>query len=164
MSSINDQELRQKLLAMTPFPELKTVVETCRSHGAATRNSRALEGEIPIGKVSSYAKAQKHKQWNNSLDNQENKPKQCHRCGKLKHPYDKCPAIKSECGKCHKIGHLAKFCKTNIANKQANATSQNDNITNNMNVTEIADVTSTTQKKIPRVHLTCNAIGNSRAT
>ena len=47
MVGIKNQELRQKLLTNTPFPELKTVVGICRNHEAAVKNSEALEGEIP---------------------------------------------------------------------------------------------------------------------
>ena len=42
MVGIKSQELRQKLLTITPFPDLKTVVGICRSHEAAVKNSEAL--------------------------------------------------------------------------------------------------------------------------
>ena len=36
--------------------------------------------------------------------------KKCTRCGKAKHPRDKCPARDAECFKCHKKGHCSSFC------------------------------------------------------
>ncbi|XP_067947479.1 uncharacterized protein [Watersipora subatra] len=38
-------------------------------------------------------------------------PKACHRCGKGFHPKSSCPAIKSVCNHCRKIGHWKSVCR-----------------------------------------------------
>ncbi|CAO1293749.1 unnamed protein product, partial [Diamesa hyperborea] len=39
--------------------------------------------------------------------------RKCYRCGSESHLAPQCNHLKTECGKCHKIGHLAKVCKFN---------------------------------------------------
>ena len=43
--------------------------------------------------------------------NPASKPKACHRCGKGFHPKSSCPAIKSVCNHCRKIGHWKSVCR-----------------------------------------------------
>ena len=42
MSGLRNQIIRQKLLAITPFPSLKDTIEMCRSHEAAEKGSEAF--------------------------------------------------------------------------------------------------------------------------
>ena len=42
--------------------------------------------------------------------------KECYRCANPAHKYTDCPARNSKCGKCGKIGHWAKCCKTKPKN------------------------------------------------
>ena len=109
MASINDQEMKQKLLAMTPFPYLQSVVDLCRSQETAIKDASILNGETDIGRVKK-TNYQKYKNENSkntrSMDNVK-----CHRCGNERHPFFKCPARTDQCRSCDKIGHWAKFCQ-----------------------------------------------------
>ena len=66
MVGIKSQELRQKLLTITPFPDLKIVVGICRSHEAAVKNSKALEGKIPIERFYTYKKIEWREKWSSA--------------------------------------------------------------------------------------------------
>ena len=83
MSGIFDQDVRQKLLAINPFPTLKDVVHICRSHESAAKDSLALMKTIPIDKIShsTYKKKKKY----------ENFEKNCQKCGYGQHDRSKCP-------------------------------------------------------------------------
>ena len=59
MSRINSIEVRQKLLAITPFPSLKTVVEMCRSQESAVKDSATLSNKIPIDRIKNNPKSWK---------------------------------------------------------------------------------------------------------
>jgi len=51
MSGIRDKSVRKKLLAISPFPDLKTVVNLCRSEESADKDSSAMDSKISIEKV-----------------------------------------------------------------------------------------------------------------
>ena len=104
MSGIKDKNVRQKLLAINPFPDLKTVVNLCRSEESAKKDSSALDSKITIEKVKKKTNYKKEKRDNFS------KPDNCKKCGFDYHEKIKCPANKSECKACGKFGHWAKMC------------------------------------------------------
>ena len=104
MSGIRDTNVRQKLLAITPFPELKKVVNICRSEESAMKDSSALETKIVIDKVTNRNSKPKFVKDNNHQE-------KCGKCGFQKHDKRLCPANKSECNLCHMTGHWAKMCK-----------------------------------------------------
>ena len=112
MSGINSIEVRQKLLAITPFPSLKTVVEICRSQESAVKDSATLSNKIQIDRIKN-----KHKSWKTSNSSEQVKEK-CHRCGYNIHPVEKCPAYKSECNYCKKCGHWAAMCRKKLKDKK----------------------------------------------
>ena len=105
MSGIKDKNVRQKLLAINPFPDLKTVVNLCRSEESATKDSSALDSKISIEKI-------KKTSYRREKNDQQKKADTCKKCGYDYHEKSKCPANKSECKKCHSIGHWAKMCLT----------------------------------------------------
>ena len=111
MSGIADVEVRQKLLAITPFPSLKTTVEICRSHESARKDSEILNDKVPIEKVTG-----KRTPW----EQNKCKPENCQRCGYSKHPNDKCPARNSSCHKCGGEGHWANMCRNKQASRNGN--------------------------------------------
>ena len=53
MSGIRCKELKQKLLALNPFPALKEVIDTCRSYESSIRDCCTLEDKS-VHKVSNY--------------------------------------------------------------------------------------------------------------
>ena len=90
MSGLYNQETRQKLLAITPFPQLKTVVDICRSEESAAKDSMALCQRVKIEKITTSGKT--------SQGNQKERSPNCTRCGYRKHTQgQRCPAYNSEC-------------------------------------------------------------------
>ena len=152
MVGIKSHELRQELLTITPFPDLKTVVGICRSHEAAVKNSEALEGNIPIGRISAYKKSG----GKNGPQQKTNDKKQCHRCGKQPHSFAQCPAAKSECNKCHKMGHWGQYCKT----KKNNGQKSDLNKYQQASTIEISDVTNN-KNKTPRIKVSVSTMDSS---
>ena len=61
MSGIRDTSVRQKLLAITPFPDLKSVVNLCRSEESAAKDSSALDSKIVIDKVRKQSEYRREK-------------------------------------------------------------------------------------------------------
>ena len=78
MSGIRDTNVRQKLLAITPFPELKTVVNICRSEESAMKDSTALESKVVVDKISNKKNKPKYNQENNRYE-------KCGKCGYQSH-------------------------------------------------------------------------------
>lgn len=115
MSGIKSQELKQKLLAITPFPNLHNVVDLCRSHESSVRDTADLQSKT-INKI--YSK-------NYNFQNDK-----CSYCGKQKQKPHDCPAFKSICKNCGKLGHWEIVCRSpkkteiNIPSNQANNSEQ----------------------------------------
>ena len=57
MSGINSIEVRQKLLAITPFPSIKTIVEIWRIQESAVKDSATLSNKIPIDRIKNKPKS-----------------------------------------------------------------------------------------------------------
>ena len=82
--------------------------------------------------------------------------KKCTRCGKAKHPRDKCPALDAECFKCHKKGHYSSFCavSTVLSTEQTN-TSAAENEDNFLGTVELQQQTQwVTVIKVNNVDIT----------
>ena len=126
MSGVRDTELRHKLLALNPFPELKTVLDICRAHESAIKNARDLSSK-KITKVANNHP--KNKYWDKS--NKKNFTETCYFCGKKeRHPRKSCPAVDARCGHCGKIRHFKALCrqKNKPTIKEAkNSTEEEDN-------------------------------------
>ena len=58
----------------------------------------------------------------------------CHRCGDSDHWAKYCPFKNAECRTCHKIGHLAKVCKSSTYNRGNGRISHIDSHSNNSDV------------------------------
>ena len=153
MASVNDQELRQKLLALTPFPTLQTVVNLCRSQETAIKDASMLGGKITIERVkkTNYQKL-KTENFTNQNINQSSTKEHCYRCGYEKHKFLKCPAKESTCTICSKSGHWAKMCRTKVSE---NTGQMNSGIKGNIKTIRISDIKGTIFSKTPRVDINC---------
>ena len=120
MSGISHQGTRQKLLAITPFPSLKTVIDLCRSEESAAKDNDALSNnKVQVERIN--FKTEKKQSSFNKFKNHPKKDfdSKCHRCGYTYHQNGKCPSIQAECKFCKKTGHYATVCrnKTHDENK-----------------------------------------------
>ena len=113
MTGVRCKDLKQKLLAISPFPELKEVINICRSYESSVRDSTSLD-EKTLNKISKYKLQKKSNPTDPVKTNSNNS---CIRCGYNRHPLDKCPARDATCGYCKKVGHWTKNCL--LAKKQA---------------------------------------------
>ena len=109
MSGTNNLEVRQKLLALTPFPTLKATIELCRSMESALKDSEALNSKILVDRIKNDKTGGK---------NPQAEMKNCTSCGYKGHPGRACPAKGAECNSCGKKNHFAKVCKSSEASKE----------------------------------------------
>ena len=86
MAGIHSQEIRQKLLALSPFPDLKTVVNLCRSHETSLKDSETLNEGGKIDRINQKASEDKEPTQN------------CYKCGGNQHKdQEYCPTTGSKC-------------------------------------------------------------------
>ena len=120
MSGISDSSVRQKLLAHTPFPTLKQVVNLCRSEESAIRSGVQLNNR-QVSKLAGRSKNNKPRD-----DATKSDMESCKACGRAAHVgEEKCPAIGRPCSFCKQLGHFAKVCpdKTKSDPKSASSSS-----------------------------------------
>ena len=156
MSSLKNTHVRQKLLAITPFPDLKTVVNICRSEESAYKDSNALNSKICIERVSQYKSDKKKWNQNSTVKNNENKSSNsmCKRCGLYHNNNSKCPAYNSTCLYCSKVGHWTKVCmkkKFNQSKKSNNNKQENEKSIKGLIVADIQSGSNT-----PKIILNCS--------
>lgn len=145
MASISQEDVRKKLLAVTPFPSLQTVVDICRSQEAASRDAKSLNGKVSIERI-------KKTNYQKNKTNQEKfLKKNCHRCGKEKHMFSNCPAKASKCHNCEKIGHWTEMCSLKKKSESKLQTTKQGKIGS----IQIQDVHSAISQKTPRVKIKC---------
>ena len=110
MAGVRDNELRQKLLTLDPFPDVQTAVDLCRTSEYSKNDSSSLEND-KVSRLTSYRKLK------NEKNKTENKPKaydnkRCYFCDKDRHSRKDCPALNATCSKCQKIGHWGVACRS----------------------------------------------------
>ena len=64
---------------MSPFPDLKAVIDICRSHETAMKDNRILSGEVKIDRINKTKFSRSFQQVNKDV-------RQCGRCGGEFHP------------------------------------------------------------------------------
>ena len=151
MSGIRDPEIRRKLLAHTPPPSLQTTINICRSEESARNDELELVNiENDPTKVD---KIRKHSQYQRGKprlqNNTSSKGNQCcGYCGKMRHQSrDQCPARRSECSTCKKVGHWAACCRQKQRSDATNQTSE-------MNQIRVLDVIGNKQRRrAPRINV-----------
>ena len=147
MAGVNSQDIRQKLLSISPFPDLKTVVDLCRSHETSMKDCEALSNGCKIDRV--YKKYTKN-------DAQE----KCQKCGREKHSNDVCPARNSTCHTCDKIGHWTEMCynkgKFKNNKKQKNKSYAFKNNPNKVHALKVSDIRTVKENKTPKVNIEIN--------
>ena len=168
MMGIEDNELRQKLLTINPFPDVKTVVDICRSSEYAKKDSSTLESS-KVSKVTSYQK-QKRENVKEKMDNSSNftKSESCFHCNRKWHPRKYCPAIDSICNKCNKKGHWAIACKNRnakqVVDQETDEEANDESDTNGGSVNYIhTTMLNKIENKSPKVKIIVNHDNCSRS-
>ena len=143
MTGIRCKELKQKLLAISPFPELKEVVNTCRSYESSIRDCTSLD-DPKLNKISNYQKQKKQNSDRKTETFKPNKSKkndQCYYCGRERHQSrNECPARASTCRNCNKVGHWDCVClapKKNNDQKVKFTAQDEDDYIHNLSVNQI---------------------------
>jgi hypothetical protein len=154
MSGIRDSNVRQKLLAITPFPDLRNVINLCRSEESATKDSTALNSKITLERVK-QTRYKEHKQ------NQNSKSTNCGRCGYKRHEnIEQCPALKSDCKVCSRTGHYAKMCRTKNKSEYNKFQQAQSSTTKNVKELKIADVKVSKVSSTPKLKLHCKPVSH----
>ena len=112
---ILDKELSRKL-QLEADPTLALTIQTVRQSEEVTAqvNRQQAEAclavqEVARGRGKSSYRGKPH--WKNK-SGEHGGPK-CGRCGKMQHKdQERCPALKSTCNKCKKVGHWERKCHT----------------------------------------------------
>ena len=120
ISGISSEQTRQKLLAMSPFPTLKVVIDKINSEESASRDSDTLRGRgLEIN--GNFTRRDR--------DRSSSAPSQaagtCQRCGRGEHhPGQTCPAKAATCKFCKRMGHFEVVCFTKNSNNSGNKQQQ----------------------------------------
>ena len=104
-------DLRKKLLAVSGKLTLQKARDVARSMEAAERQARSIEGDSKGENVNTLDGARGNS-WKGNKGN-------CYRCGLEGHfaRDSECTARLATCGKCKKVGHFAKVCRTKSDDK-----------------------------------------------
>ena len=105
ISGGNNEETRQKLLAMTPFPTLNKVIDKINAEESAARDNDSLRGrQINRNTADGRGRSQ-------GRDRSQSQARgTCTKCGKGHSPNQTCPAEKSTCNVCKNKGHFTDLC------------------------------------------------------
>ena len=106
MSGISSNSLRQKLLALKPFPTMQQVVTLCRSEESAIRSGLQLSGQkVAKVKKKNFNQDRKSIQKSNRVKDHG----MCKTCGRDSHlKGETCPAVGKTCSSCKEVGHFNK--------------------------------------------------------
>ncbi len=121
MSGICDQEVRKKLLAITPFPSLQTAVDLCRSEEAAGKNESLLSrsGATSVNVVKQPEEKGNRTRTHFHRRGEHRDGLRCGNCGHPPHDSGKdCPAKGRECHNCGKPGHFSTVCDKHKARSE----------------------------------------------
>ena len=115
MAGVRDSEVKKKLLAISPFPQLQAVVDLCRSEEAARKN------EADLSRGRSVNKAFRNTQQGNrgrsrSSDRKGDDTNSCKWCGHSR-DHATCPAKDKTCNNCERKGHFASVCMSKKKDK-----------------------------------------------
>ena len=139
ISGIHNESTRQKLLAISPFPPLQTVIDKVNAQEAASRDSHLLRGRDP--EVNFTQKGQKGQDRGRSSSRPRLPPFSCTRCGKPAHEQGQvCPAKSATCNYCKKIGHFDVVCYSKMNNSSNNYSNNNSNSENNNNGKQVGRI------------------------
>ena len=81
MSGVRDSQVKKKLLALTPFPKLKAVVDLCRSEECASNNEAALSSARNVNNAFKYPKHRSKSRARSQDRDPKGKHLQCGNCG-----------------------------------------------------------------------------------
>ena len=136
IAGLKSQSIRQRLLENKTL-SLKEAFDQTRALELAQKQSESylLPVSGTVAAVSDETKSpDENKKTQSSTSepnsasaattNQHSKNPKCYFCGNKRHPRNICPARESECGKCHKMGHYARACKSGSYSKGSNINSE----------------------------------------
>lgn len=110
---ILDKELSRRLQLMSDLTLAQTIQTVRQCEEVALQVHQQEEACAAIQEIAEGRAADRGKQkWKpkRKNDKEQGEPK-CGRCGKIKHRrQENCPAIKSTCNKCKKVGHWERMC------------------------------------------------------
>jgi len=133
---------------------------------AAAADKKIFSGNqgSAIAAVSSY-KATKNGKGSQQRGNQNgqrstNQKPKCGRCGNDRHKDQNCPADGKECGKCHKVGHFMKVCRSKFTvNQTQEPRSQGDDSANSLAISSILMEDHEGEKSVNELSISATTLG-----
>lgn len=110
---ILDKELSRRLQLMSDLTLAQTIQSVRQSEEVALQVHQQGEACAAVQEVAQRKTAadRTESKWTPKRKGKEHEESKCGRCGKIKHKQkENCPAIRSTCNKCKKVGHWEKMC------------------------------------------------------
>ena len=116
ITAIRETATKQKLLALSPFPDLQQVVNLCHSEESVRANSSTLQGMVEVIAVHLDTRSTgQHQQQQNASGTRQKV--RCNSCGQFSHRRPACPAVGRNCNWCDATGHFTPVCPVKLAEK-----------------------------------------------
>ena len=123
MSGVRSEDVRKKLLALTPFPQLQAVVALCRSEESASNTEADLSAKPALNAATRKPGAQRRSQTSlsgprttqdkASSSPSAGSPALCRYCGGRPHrSRSDCPAYGKTCSLCNRRHHFPRVCES----------------------------------------------------
>lgn len=112
---ISDKELSRKLQLMADLTLAQTITTVRQSEEVTLQVHQQGEAFAAVQEIARKKSTDREKpKWKPRMKaSGEQRDPNCGRCGKLKHKeQENCPALKSTCNKCRKVGHWESRCHT----------------------------------------------------
>ena len=151
---IRDQEVRKKLLAMSPFPNLQDAVNLCRSEESASKNEPIIRRSgNNVNKV--HSKFTKNKGQHGPPQERKNRnpPNACGNCGKPSHTADQiCPAKGKDCKSCGRKNHIAAVCRSGTKASNGKSEKPTEPV-NRLKLGSIHAINSVASRRVPTIDI-----------
>ena len=148
MPGVRSEEVRKKLLALTPFPQLEAVVALCRSEESAEKTDADLASVPALVNAASRSRHPQPSgpQQQSGHAQEDNSCSQCRYCGRRSHKArTDCPAYGTTCQSCGKQHHFAEVCEARGRKRQGQLSSFRHHV---------RSVHSISPRERPRVNVT----------